>query len=52
MVHAVAALTHEKHTRHPGGSIRSVRHTLLHLIAGEWGWLASENRCGVKRAST
>jgi len=37
---AVAALSTEQFTRDLGGSFRSVRDTLLHIIAGEWGWLA------------
>jgi uncharacterized damage-inducible protein DinB len=36
----VAALSNEQFTRDLGGSFRSVRDTLLHIIAGEWGWLA------------
>lgn len=36
----VAALSTEQFTRDLGGSFRSLRDTLLHIIAGEWGWLA------------
>jgi uncharacterized damage-inducible protein DinB len=36
----VAALSTEQFTRDLGGSFRSVRDTLLHIIAGEWIWLA------------
>ena len=35
---AVSALTPEQFTRDLGGS--SVRDTLVHIIGGEWGWLA------------
>ena len=37
---AVAPLRTEQFTRDLGGGFRSVRDTLLHIIAGEWGWLA------------
>ena len=37
---AVSALSAEQFTRDLGGSYRSVRDALLHIIAGEWGWLA------------
>jgi uncharacterized damage-inducible protein DinB len=37
---AVSALNAEQFTRDLGGSYRSVRDALLHIIAGEWGWLA------------
>lgn len=37
---AVSALSAEQFTRDLGGSFRSVRDTVLHIIAGEWGWLA------------
>ena len=36
---AVSALSAEQFTRDLGGSFRSVRDTLVHIIAGEWGWL-------------
>ncbi len=36
---AVSALSDEQFTRDLGGSFRSVRDTLMHIIAGEWGWL-------------
>jgi uncharacterized damage-inducible protein DinB len=36
---AVSALNDEQFTRDLGGSFRSVRDTLVHIIAGEWGWL-------------
>jgi uncharacterized damage-inducible protein DinB len=32
-------LSDEQFTRDLGGSFRSVRDTLVHIIAGEWGWL-------------
>jgi hypothetical protein len=40
VLQAAAALSVEQLTRDLGGSFRSVRDTLLHIIAGEWGWLA------------
>lgn len=40
VLQAVSALTVEQFTRDLGGSFRSVRDTLLHIISGEWGWLA------------
>jgi uncharacterized damage-inducible protein DinB len=36
---AVSTLSAEEFTRDLGGSLRSVRDTLVHLIGGEWGWL-------------
>ena len=36
---AAAALTGEQFTRDLGGSFRSVRDTVLHIISGEWIWL-------------
>jgi len=36
---AAAALSAEQFTRDLGGAFRSVRDTLVHIIAGEWGWL-------------
>src|SRR5258707_8594793 len=35
----VSTLSGEQFTRDLGGSFRSVRDTLVHIIAGEWGWL-------------
>lgn len=40
VLEAVSALSAEQFTRDLGGSFRSVRDTLLHIISGEWGWLA------------
>ena len=37
---AAAALSAEQFKRDLGGSFRSVRDTLVHIISGEWGWLA------------
>src|SRR6266581_8076797 len=37
---AVSTLSIEEFTRDLGGSFRSVRDTLVHIIGGEWGWLA------------
>src|SRR2546425_205664 len=39
VLQAAAALTDEQFTRDLGGSFRSVRDTLVHIIGGEWGWL-------------
>ena len=36
----VAALSAEQFTHDLGGSFRSVRDTLMHIIGGEWIWLA------------
>jgi uncharacterized damage-inducible protein DinB len=36
---AVSTLSVEEFTRDLGGSFRSVRDTLVHIIGGEWGWL-------------
>jgi uncharacterized damage-inducible protein DinB len=40
VLQAVSALNAEQFTRDLGGSFRSVRDTLVHIICGEWGWLA------------
>jgi len=37
---AASALSAEQFTRDLGGSFGSVRDTLVHIIGGEWGWLA------------
>ena len=39
VLQAASALSAEQFTRDLGGSFRSVRDTLLHIISGEWGWL-------------
>ena len=39
VLQAASALSMEQFTRDLGGSFRSVRDTLLHIIGGEWGWL-------------
>jgi uncharacterized damage-inducible protein DinB len=39
VLRAASALSDEQFTRDLGGSFRSLRDTLLHLISGEWGWL-------------
>lgn len=36
---AASALSEDQFTRDLGGSFRSVRDTMLHIISGEWGWL-------------
>jgi uncharacterized damage-inducible protein DinB len=40
VLQAVSALSAEQFTRDLGGSFRSVRDTLVHIIGGEWGWFA------------
>src|SRR5215468_6893717 len=37
---AVSALSTEQFTRDLGGSFRSVRDTLVHILGGQWIWLA------------
>lgn len=39
VLQAASALSDEQFTRDLGGSFRSVRDTLVHIIGGEWGWL-------------
>ena len=39
VLQAASALNGEAFTRDLGGSFRSVRDTLVHIIGGEWGWL-------------
>jgi uncharacterized damage-inducible protein DinB len=39
VLHSVSVLSVEQFTRDLGGSFRSVRDTLVHIIGGEWGWL-------------
>jgi uncharacterized damage-inducible protein DinB len=39
VMQSVAKLSAEQFTRDLGGSFRSVRDTLVHLIGGEWIWL-------------
>jgi uncharacterized damage-inducible protein DinB len=40
VLQAASTLSAEKFTRDLGGSLRSVRDTLVHIISGEWIWLA------------
>ncbi|HEY6369970.1 MAG TPA: DinB family protein [Candidatus Sulfotelmatobacter sp.] len=40
VLQAASALSAEEFTRDLGGSFRSVRDTLVHIIGGEWIWLA------------
>ena len=40
VLQAASALSVEQFTRDLGGSFRSVRDTLVHIIGGEWNWLA------------
>jgi len=39
VLQAASTLNAEQFTRDLGGSFRSVRDTLVHLVGGEWGWL-------------
>jgi uncharacterized damage-inducible protein DinB len=39
VLQAASTLSAEEFTRDLGGSFRSVRDTLVHIIGGEWGWL-------------
>jgi uncharacterized damage-inducible protein DinB len=39
VLQAASALSAEQFTRDLGGSFRSVRDALVHIIGGEWGWL-------------
>ncbi len=50
VLQAVSAMSAEQFTRDLGGSFRSVRDTLVHIIGGEWGWLAYSDAC-VRRKS-
>jgi uncharacterized damage-inducible protein DinB len=39
VLQAVSTLNAEEFKRDLGGSFRSVRDTLVHIVGGEWGWL-------------
>jgi uncharacterized damage-inducible protein DinB len=39
VLQAASTLSVEQFTRDLGGSFGSVRDTLVHIVAGEWGWL-------------
>jgi uncharacterized damage-inducible protein DinB len=39
VLQAASSLNAQQFTRDLGGSFRSVRDTLVHIISGEWGWL-------------
>jgi len=39
VIQSVAKLSPEQFTRNLGGSLPSVRNTLVHIIGGEWIWL-------------
>ena len=43
VLQAASALSTEQFTRDLGGSFRSVRDTLVHIVGGEWGWLTYWN---------
>jgi uncharacterized damage-inducible protein DinB len=40
VLQAASTLSAEQFTRDLGGSFRSVRDTLVHIVSGKWGWLA------------
>jgi uncharacterized damage-inducible protein DinB len=40
VLQAASTLSAEQFTRDLGGSFRSVRDTLVHIVSGTWGWLA------------
>ncbi len=40
VIEAASALTLEQFTRDLGGSFRSVRDTIVHIVAAEWIWLS------------
>jgi uncharacterized damage-inducible protein DinB len=50
VLQAASTLTVEEFTRDLGGSFRSVRDTLVHIIGGEWGWLTIWNEPSVTSA--
>jgi uncharacterized damage-inducible protein DinB len=39
VLQAASTLSGEQFTRDLGGSFKSVRDTLVHIVSGEWGWL-------------
>jgi len=39
VLRSISGLTPEQFTRDLGGSFRSVRDTLVHIVGGEWGWI-------------
>jgi uncharacterized damage-inducible protein DinB len=39
VIRSLSILTSEQFTRDLGGAFQSVRHTLVHVAAGEWVWL-------------
>jgi uncharacterized damage-inducible protein DinB len=43
VLQAVSTLTAQQFAHDLGGSFRSVRDTLVHIIGGEWGWLTIFN---------
>jgi uncharacterized damage-inducible protein DinB len=47
---AASTLTVDEFTRDLGGTLRSVRDTLVHIVAGEWGWLTIWNEPSVTSA--
>lgn len=50
VLQAVSALSVEKFTRDLGGSFRSVRDTLVHIVSCEWAWLTIWNEPSVSSA--
>jgi uncharacterized damage-inducible protein DinB len=50
VLRAVSTLSAEEFTRDLGGSFRSVRDTLVHIVGGEWGWLTIWNEPSLSSA--
>lgn len=50
VLQAASTLSVEQFTRDLGGSFRSVRDTLVHIVAGEWGWLTIWKESGLTSA--
>jgi uncharacterized damage-inducible protein DinB len=43
VLQAASTLSAEQFTRNLGGAFHSLRDTLVHIVSGEWGWLAYWN---------
>ena len=50
VLHAVSILSADEFTRDLGGTFRSVRDALVHIVGGEWGWLAYWNEASPSSA--
>ena len=50
VLQAASTLSCEQFTRDLGGSFRSVRDALVHIISGEWGWLRIWKESGLTSA--